>query len=219
MPRVTRRSAPPIDAASGQLRIVPANEAPWEDIQAVFGTRGQASRCLCQWYKTKPTTWDGESGPMAVEERAWRLRVQTAAGTPDSSTTSGLVAYVEHQPAGWVAIEPRTAYPRLERKPLVWKDRPDEDKADGSVWALTCFVVRVGFRRRGLMLALTQAAVDFARRRGARAVEAYALNVDEGQEVSWGELFVGKDTVLEAAGFHEVTRPSPRRRVMWIDLA
>lgn len=214
---VTPRSEPPIEPAA--IRIVPANEASWDDIQAVFGTRGQASWCRCQWYKTKPTTWDKESGAMVVEERAWRLRVQTAAGIPDSPVTSGLIAYVDDEPAGWVAIEPRTAYPRLQRKPLVWKDRPHEAKDDPSVWALTCFVVRVGYRRRGLMLALARAAVEFARERGARAVEAYPLQVEEGQDVAWGELFVGKDTVLAAAGFRAVTHPTPRRSVMRVDLA
>jgi hypothetical protein len=80
-------------------------------------------------------------------------------------------------------------------------------------------VVRVGFRKRGLMLALARAAIDLARARGARAIEAYPLQVDEGQDVAWGELFVGKDTVLAEAGFREVTHPTPRRSVMRIDFA
>jgi GNAT superfamily N-acetyltransferase len=212
---VPRSSSPPIDADA--VTIVPANEASWEDIQVVFGTRGYPSTCLCQYYKTRPTTWDRESNVLAAEERAWQLRVQTAAGNPGSPTTSGLIAYVDGEPVGWCAVEPRTRYGRLQRKPLVWKDRPDEDKADDSVWALTCFVVRVGFRRRGLMTHLARAAIDFARERGARALEAYPMLLDEGQEATWGELFVGKDTVLEAAGFREVTHPTPRRSVMRID--
>ena len=31
--------------------VVPANEASWEDLQTVFGTRGDTSRCQCQHYK------------------------------------------------------------------------------------------------------------------------------------------------------------------------
>lgn len=201
------------------IRIIPANEATWDDIQAVFGVRGQAASCRCQWYKTAPRTWDGQNPALMTQERAGQLRVQTAADHPDSPVTSGLVAYVDGEPAGWVAVEPRTAYPRLQRKPLVWKDRPGEDKSDTAVWALTCFVVRVGFRRRGLMLALARAAIDFARDRGARALEAYPLQVDAGQDVAWGELFVGKDTVLAEAGFREVTHPTQRRSVMRVDFA
>ena len=30
------------------LTIRPANEATWDDLQTVFGTRGAASRCQCQ---------------------------------------------------------------------------------------------------------------------------------------------------------------------------
>ena len=50
---------------------------------------------------------------MDVEERAWRLRVQTGCGNPESSVTSGLVAYLDGEPVGWCAVEPRSAYPRL----------------------------------------------------------------------------------------------------------
>lgn len=198
-------------------RIVPANEASWDDIAAIFGTRGVAAGCHCQWYKTRPTTWDGQQGTAIVEERARQHRLQTRAGEPDAATTTGLIAYVDDEPAGWVAVEPRTAYPRLQRKPLVWQDRPAEDKADDTIWAVTCFVVRVGYRKRGLMVELARAAAAFARSRGARAIEAYPMQMDEGKEATWGELFVGKDTALAAAGFREVTHPTPRRSVMRID--
>jgi len=35
----------------GQIKVVPANEASWEDLQAVFGERGDAHGCQCQRYK------------------------------------------------------------------------------------------------------------------------------------------------------------------------
>jgi hypothetical protein len=34
------------------ITIVPANEATCEDLRAVFGTRGEASMCQCQRFKT-----------------------------------------------------------------------------------------------------------------------------------------------------------------------
>ena len=52
--------------------IVPANEASWEDLQAIFGTRGQAARCQCQRYKLRPQE---SFGSFPVEERAFRLRI------------------------------------------------------------------------------------------------------------------------------------------------
>src|ERR1700716_571640 len=89
-----------------QLTIVPANEASWDDIAEIFGT-SQESRCLCQRYKVTGWMWRDST----QEQRTAMLREQTACGEPNAPTTSGLVAYVEDEPAGWVAVEPRTAYP------------------------------------------------------------------------------------------------------------
>jgi hypothetical protein len=41
--------------------------------------------------------------------------------------------------------------------------------------------------------------------------------VSPGQNITWGELHVGKRSVFDAAGFTEVNRPSKRRVVMRID--
>ena len=120
-------------------------------------------------------------------------------------------------PVGWVAVEPRTEYPRLLGLPTVWKGRPDEDKQDDSVWAVTCFVVRKGYRRRGITYALAAAAVGYARANGARALEGYAMLTQPGREITWGELHVGARQVFAEAGLAEVSRPSVRRAVMRID--
>jgi hypothetical protein len=65
--------------------------------------------------------------------------------------------------------------------------------------------------------ALARAAVDFARQRGARALEGYPMITQPGQKITWGEVFVGTRSVFDAAGFEEVSRPSKRRVVMRID--
>jgi len=130
-------------ASEPAISVVPANEASWEDLQTVFGTRGQGARCQCQRYRLRA----GESfGSYPVEERAFRLRRQTDCGHPESDTTSGLVAYLDGEPVGWCAVEPRTAYESLLRNYRVpWAGR-SEDKADDSVWAVTCLFTRAGFR-------------------------------------------------------------------------
>jgi GNAT superfamily N-acetyltransferase len=199
---------------SGEIRVVPANEASWEDLRAVFGARGQGAVCFCQRYKLAP----GEAfkhHPASV--RAERLRAQTACGRPEAERTSGLVAWRGGEPAGWCAVEPRTAYPGLLRVYRVpWAGR-SEDKADAGVWAATCFFTRAGFRRQGVSYTLARAAVDFAHERGARALEGYPMLTVPGQEIAWGELSVGARSVFEAAGFREVSRPSPRRVVMRVE--
>jgi peroxiredoxin/GNAT superfamily N-acetyltransferase len=196
------------------ITVVPASEASWEDIREVFGTRGDPARCWCQRYKMAP----GESwAAVGADELAHRFRTQTdwGDGAPGAAA-AGLVAYLDGAPAGWCAVEPRTAYPRLLRNARVpWEGR-DEDKDDDSVWAVTCFVIRTrGYRRRGVSRALVRAAVDHARDRGARALEGYPMIGAEGAIA--GELHVGLRSAFAAAGFTEVARPGRRRVVMRID--
>ncbi len=200
--------------ADTDVRVIPANEARWEDIQAVLGTRGSAAICQCQRFKLQPKE---SFGSVPVEDRALRLRAQTCCGDPSAETTSGLVAYREGEPVGWCAVEPRTAYPGLLRVYKVpWVGR-EEDKSDESVWAVTCVFTRAGHRRRGTGYALVRAAVDFARGRGARALEGYPMVTEPGQDITWGELHVGTRSMFEAAGFTQVSHPTPRREVMRID--
>ena len=191
--------------------IVPANEASFEDLQAVFGTRGQACRCQCQRYKLRPRE---SFGSFPTVERAQRLREQTDCGHPESDTTSGLVAYLDGEPVGWCAVEPRTAYEGLLRNNRVpWEGRA-EDKTDDSVWAVTCLFTRAGFRKRGVSRALARAAVEFARERGARAIEGYPITT---KNVITEELHVGTEGVFADAGLTEVSRPTLRRVVMRLD--
>jgi GNAT superfamily N-acetyltransferase len=198
---------------STSLSIVPANEASLEDLRAIFGTRGYAAYCQCQRYKMR--SW-AEWRSLNVWGRMERLQGQTHCGFPSSPTTSGLVAYLDGEPVGWCAVEPRTAYARLLRTPVPWTGRT-EDKADESVWAVICFITRAGFRRRGVSRALARAAVDFARGRGARALEGYPMLTEPGQDVTWGELNVGSRSIFADAGFTEVSHPTLRRVVMRID--
>lgn len=192
-------------------RVVPADEVAWRDLQTVFGTRGQAARCWCQRFRLGP----GESfGSFPAEERADRLRQQAGCDHPGAGSTSGLVALLDDEPVGWCAVEPRPAYDGLVRVFRVpWEGR-DEDREDATVWAVTCLLVRAGFRRRGISRALARAAVEHARGRGAGALEAYPLDTTD---VVGEELHVGTVRTFADAGMREVARPTPRRSVMRID--
>lgn len=104
-------------------------------------------------------------------------------------------------------------FPHLTDRRIAWKKR-GEDKDDDSVWAVTCFVTRVGFRKRGISRALAVAAVGFARERGASALEGYPIVT---KNVISEELHVGTVGVFVDAGFTEVSRPTFRRVVMRVD--
>lgn len=202
----------PLPPRPDDFTIVPANEASREDLHAIFGMRGYPAHCQCQRFKTGPAGWSEVSLP----ERMAALERETHCGYPSAKTTSGLVAYLDGEPVGWCAVEPRTAYPRLPPQRVVFKAR-GEDKGDPTVWAVTCFVTRAGFRRRGVTRVLAQASVAFARERGARALEAYPMITAPGVEITWGETHVGTRSIFEAAGFEEVSHPTLRRVIMRID--
>lgn len=198
-------------SAADDIVCIPANEAPWADLEAVLGSTASCRRCWCQRYKLHR----GEAfAKFPPEERADRLREQTHAGDADAPETSGLVAYRDGTPVGWCAVEPRPAFHGMVRNQQVpWAGR-DEDKTDAAVWALTCFVTRSGHRRRGVATALARAAVDFAHTRGARALEGYPIDL---ANTLMEELHVGTTEMFRAAGFSEVLHPTLRRTVMRID--
>ena len=208
------RRGRPVTPVPGPVRVVPADQAPWEHLREVFGTRGAGSRCFCQRYKLDR----GESfGSAPPEDRADRLRRQAGCdgALAAGEVTSGLVAYAADEPVGWCAVEPRPAYAGLLRVYRVaWEGR-EQDRTDPDVWAVTCLFVRAGRRRRGVSRALALAAVEHARAHGARAVEAYPTTttaaVDE-------ELHVGTVPKFAAAGLVVVARPFSRRAVMRLDL-
>jgi GNAT superfamily N-acetyltransferase len=211
IPRETSSALPDIqNTREVSLRVMPANQVAFDDVQSVFGDRGAAARCQCQRYRLRP----GESfGKQPVEERQHRLREQAGYGDPDAPTC-GLVVWLEDEPAGWCAVGPRSDLDGLKRVFTVpWKGR-EEDPDDPAIWAVTCFYTRKGFRRRGIASALLLAAVEHARSQAARAVEGYPITRTD---VINEELHVGTVSMFEEAGFTQVGAPTSRRLVMRID--
>jgi GNAT superfamily N-acetyltransferase len=204
----------PATTTAAALRIVPANQASSIDLGLIFGTRGEPGHCQCQWFQNPGKSF----AVLTDEELTERLRVATACGNPRAAATSGLVGYLADEPVGWCALEPRTAYPRLRTSRIPWNGR-EEDPDDEGVWALVCFVTRTGYRRRGISRAMVPAAVDFARERGASALEGYPILLPEGKAAMWGEMYVGSPSIFADAGFSEVSHPTPRRVVMRINFS
>ncbi|MBB3674393.1 GNAT family N-acetyltransferase [Modestobacter versicolor] len=184
--------------------VVDATAERWDDLAAVFGSRGDASRCWCQWFRHQRPGFYATTS----EQRRADLQQQLAAEPPPGV----LVHDDDGAPAGWCAIAPRAAYPRLSSYPVAAASA-DED----GLWAVTCFVVRVGKRRQGLAEVLLDGAVDLARRHGARTVEGYPLDTSV-RTASAAELFHGPLSVFLRLGFTEVARTSKARPVVRLAL-
>lgn len=194
------------DALTGELRIVPAHDAPSDDVAAVFGTRGDPAHCWCQWYKI-PGSDFRSIGDDALRDL---LEAQVRAG----DAGPGLLAYDGDTPVGWCAVEPRSNLERLPYSRTIAGGTPDPDFDDPSIWAVTCFVVPRAYRKRGVGRALAEAAVEYARARGARLLEGYAVDPSVRSGAPAADLFPGTVTMFENAGFSEVARPKPDRAIM-----
>ena len=78
---------------------------------------------------------------------------------------------------------------------------------DRPVWSIVCFLVRTGFRRRGVARALLQGVITYARRNGAPALEASP--VDPGSKrIDTAFAYVGTVAMFEQAGFQRVLETS-----------
>ncbi|RYV52311.1 GNAT family N-acetyltransferase [Pengzhenrongella frigida] len=190
---------------AGTIQVVPSSRVPWKDVRVVFGTRGDPASCWCQYFKVTNREWN--QAPAADRERALCAQVER-------EPAPGVVGYLDGEPVGWCGVESRTHYPRLLTATVVRGSAEPAD--DGSVWAVTCFVVRVGFRRRGIATALLDGAVDHARRSGARIIEAYPVDTSE-RKASAADLYHGSLALYERAGFRVVSRPVPGRAVVALD--
>jgi GNAT superfamily N-acetyltransferase len=84
------------------------------------------------------------------------------------------------------------------------------------VWSLSCFYVRRGYRRQGVMAALIAAALTAAKRANAPAREAYPVDTARPERTS--NVFTGTTSAFTRAGFKTVARRMPSRPIMRHDL-
>jgi len=182
--------------STGSLTIHPATPGRWEDVVALAGANGFYSGCWCAWWLTTSKTFDqlGAVGRRDVLERL----------VHDADDPPGLLAYRDGEPVGWVALGPRERYGRLQRSP---KLRPVDDE---PAWVVTCFVVRRDQRRRGVSKALLDAAVAFARDRGAALLEGVPIDTDASARRGAAELYTGVLSTFESVGFVEIARRGGR---------
>ena len=180
----------------------PATAERWGDVVAVMEGCSYGRKCWCAYWYLPNRDYKAGWGP--ANAATLRARVE-------SGEEPGVIAWVDGVPVGWCAVAPREKHDRLNRsKPFAALDAT-------PVWSVTCFVVRTGYRRRGLMRILLGAAVDHARGKGAVALEAYPT--EPGPKAGSADLYFGTAAAFRDAGFSEVARPLPRRPIMRLTLS
>jgi GNAT superfamily N-acetyltransferase len=190
---------------AASLRFRPLTPSLWGDLEDLFGPqKGANSGCWCMWPRIRAK--DFSAMDKARRKKAFRATVEQ--GPPP-----GLLAYEDGKAIGWVAITPRS---RVLRFDTAKNSRLPEGEDSHDVWGLTCFYVRVGHRKRGLMAELARAAIDYARKKKAAAVDVCPIETD--RPAMWGEAFVGIVSVFRDLGFTEIARVSPRRPLMRLEI-
>lgn len=178
-------------AAEAALQVMPAGPEHWDDLLEFF----ERIPCTCQYWRVTSSEYSGakkENLDTWVAARRAALR-----GQLDGPTPPGVLAYLDGQLVGWCGFGPRLQMGRLVRSRTI----PKLD--DQPVWSVVCFIVRTGFRRRGITGALLQGVIDCARQHGAPGLEAYPID-PEGKRVSGAFAYVGTTSMFERAGFRRV---------------
>jgi ribosomal protein S18 acetylase RimI-like enzyme len=171
---------------SEPIDIRPLGDETWGALAALFREGGDPRWCWCQFWRLRSKDMSG----MKVPELRERLHDQAR-----SELAPGLVAFEGDRAVGWVSVAPRDDYQRVVYSKVIPKidDRP--------VWSIVCFAVSSTARGRGVAQALLDAAVVFARSRGAEAVEAYPLALEPGATVHPNSVYTGTLAMFERVGF------------------
>jgi GNAT superfamily N-acetyltransferase len=166
---------------------------------------GWGAGCWCLYPRLTESCFKTMAGEGSMSDRRRAAMAALASG----ARSPGLLAFAGDEPAGWVAIAPRSEYARI----VASRATPPVD--DLPVWVIPCITVRKSMRGRGIALALIEAAVGFAREQGARAVEAYPRAGEA--RVSDASAYFGTEPMFRRAGFEVVRRPpegQPRNHVL-----
>lgn len=181
--------------------VRPLSGETWDALAELFREGGDPRSCWCQFQRIRSKDFNALKVPQLRE----RLHDQATSNQPP-----GLVAFDGHRAVGWVSLGPRADFERIVRSRVI----PTID--DRPVWSIVCFAVSSSARGQGVARALLDAAIEHARARGADALEAYPVAIDDIEPVHPDAAFTGTLPMFERAGFHVVadraSAPSSRHR-------
>ncbi len=164
-----------------------------DDLERFSLSHGTFRYCSCMRWRMRSTVY---------KDSTKEDRVAALAGLVRKGTPVGVLAYADGEPIGWCSVAPRETYEALER----FRALPRLD--DAPVWSVVCFFVDSRFRDQGLTRGLLEAAVKYARSKGAKIVEGYPVKSDEKLY-----KYMGVTSTFEEAGFRDVTPPKLTRKI------
>lgn len=189
------------------LVVRPITPSRFRDVEALFGTDSIMRSCWDIWprYAGKEHAEIETRHRTKSHSEANRLELRRLAGR---RRAPGLLAYDGRESVGFISLGPRTEMRRTDAS----RATPRVDEV--PVWVVPCFFVRKDHRGRGVTVALLKAAVAYAARHGAPAVEGYPRA--PGTRVHETAAFFGSAAQFRRAGFRVVRRPGPGVPKGWV---
>jgi len=194
-------------ARDSKLTIRPLTAARVDDVKTVTrGTWGATCWDLFPRFTAAQQRALGSVGARGelVEKKRRDVLAKLARRRKNSA---GLVAYDDREAVGFVSLGPRSDFTRIANS----KATPPVD--DVEAWVVPCITVRRGHRGRGVAIAMLRAAVEYAGKRGAPAVEGYPRA--DPKRVHDDYAFVGTEAMFRRAGFRKVRGVMPRLPKGW----
>nr|WP_246301042.1 GNAT family N-acetyltransferase [Microbacterium immunditiarum] len=187
------------------ISVVPAAEAGWAAVEAVFQSEASSRNCWCQFH----VLVNPEQRKTTRESRRELLREQVETLDPPR----GLIALDDGEPVGWCGVEPRVRLLHILASKLVVASSP-EPLSDRNVWSVYCILVPPRRRRQGIGAVLLHAGVEHAVANGATALEGYPIDTAlRGGKLPPG-FSTGTVSMFEEEGFERVAAlPSARTLV------
>src|SRR5687768_15054991 len=172
-----------------KIKVKPVDKNNWKDFETLFKSKGAPSYCWCMvWRMTKDELKQNTSA-----KRKKFIKKRVLSGTP-----IGLLAYVENEAIAWCSIAPRETYQRL-----------GGDENLENVWSIVCFFIKKEYRDQGLVDVLIEHAKKYAKKNGAKYLEAYPVDPK-----SPSYRFMGFVHTFEKADFDFIKKAGTRRNVM-----
>jgi ribosomal protein S18 acetylase RimI-like enzyme len=192
-------------AGQGQLTIRPLTAARVDDVKTVTrGTWGATCWDLFPRFTSK------EQRAMGITNQGTRAEARRRAVLAKLARrrhSAGLVAYEGTEPVGFISLGPRFDFSRVANS----RATPPVDEVDA--WVIPCITVRRGHRGKGVAIAMIRAAVAYATRFGAPAVEAYPRVSNARTHDDYA--FYGTEAMFRRAGFRQVRGPLPDLPRAW----
>lgn len=185
-----------------KLRFNPLTSSNWTKFEELMGEKGGCGNCWCMYFRLPYKVFQNNK----PEGNKKIMKKLVNSGMPQ-----GLIASIHNQPVGWIAMAPRQDYLKLESSRIF---KPIDDQ---PVWSITCFFIKKEFRHQGLSEKLIKGAIDFAKKKKIKILEAYPA-IPYAENVPHPFLWVGVLSSFLKNGFEIVRQQSKSRAMVRIDL-